>query len=290
MRVERKKVNKRKEKSRRVITPAQRNSRPSTDEFQVARWVKSNFKMKTSRLIDREVQYFSARKLINSLLDSELAIGNCALFTTRVEAGDFLHMMLVHNFFNRVIKTEIYVDGRRKTRLQLHPEQAFFDGPGDTYVWLYNPMFLGNWIAGFAVFFALFSILIVRNWPNYNKNNCYYHILLTLFVFTLYVLLTLVRLALYYVVRWLSNGDFEFMILPNLIRENFFCKCLWPLYEFKYVGCKRISYKNNYNFSDICNFYNFALLLLTLIFLFFSLYICYLFYLVFSKKFGAVKM
>ncbi|TMW43126.1 hypothetical protein DOY81_011793 [Sarcophaga bullata] len=106
MHVERKRQNKRQRRRnnrRRVITVQQLTSKPSTDEFQVARWVKTCFKMKTARFLNNQAQFFSASNLIDRLLNSGFAMGDCALFTNH---------------------------------------QTFIDDPSEFYVWTYEPLYL----------------------------------------------------------------------------------------------------------------------------------------------------
>ena len=275
MHVQRKKQSKqqrRKDRSRRVVTAQQLNSKASTDEFQVARWVKICYKMKTLRFLNTDAQFFSSSNLVDRLLNTGFAMGNYALFTNREEVADFLHLMLAHDFFHRVLET--------KTAVILHPEQTFIDDPGEIYVWSYEPLYLGNWATLFLLYFSLSSIYIVHYWPdNLEKSSRNTFLVISTFFF-IYMIMTLIRLALYYLVRWITNQNYEFMILPNLFKTVPFHKSLWPLCHFKYIGNQNISLKSNYSLFNIFDFYCISIgmfVILVLLHVLLCIYITYIF-------------
>ena len=276
MHVERKKQNKhrRRDRRRRVITVQQRTSKPSTDEFQVARWVKTCFKMKTWRFLNNDAQFFTSSNLIDRLLDSGFAMGNCALFTNREEAADFLHLMLAHDFFHRVLKFQ--------NTIILHPEQMLIDDPAEFYVWSYEPLYLLNWSTLFLLYFSLASYYIVEHWPEDVEKNSKNTFLVACTLFVSYIIMTLLRLALFYFVRWITNENYEFLILPNLCKILPFHKSLWPLCHLKYIGKRNVKLKSNYSLFSILDFYRISVgmfVILILIQLLLWFYIFYIFFL-----------
>ena len=275
MQVERRRPNRRqrrRERHRRVITQEQRNSKPSTDEFQVARWVKTCFQMKTTKYLNTQVQVFSSGNLIDRLLDTGFAMGSCPLFTNREETADFLHLMMAHDFFHHVKITQ--------PTLQWHPDQSFIDDPGEFYAWTYEPLYLGNWSTLFLLYFSSSSYYIVHRWPESVKKDPRNAFLVASSLFVTYIIMTLSRLALFYIVRWITNQNYEFMILPNLCKILPFRKSIWPLCHIKYVGRHNTS-KFNYSIFHIFDFYRvsvgtFIILVVSQILL--AVYIFYIFF------------
>jgi len=86
------------------------DSKPAKEEYSVAKFIKSNVPVKKTILLNHRVEYFTASKAIDLLLESDFAKGSKnapALFTTRDSVVLFMDRMLQHKFFHRAKKIPV---------------------------------------------------------------------------------------------------------------------------------------------------------------------------------------
>ncbi|XP_055595608.1 translocation protein SEC62 [Uranotaenia lowii] len=79
----------------------------SKDEYKVAKWLKSNVPTKKTKFLNHNVEYFSAIRAVDALLESKFAKGDNCLMPHRQAAIDFLDEMLHHKFFHRAKKVPV---------------------------------------------------------------------------------------------------------------------------------------------------------------------------------------
>lgn len=84
--------------------------KPTKEAIKVAKWMKKNVRCKKTKLLNHNVEYFTASKAIDSLLKSKFAEKDNAYFTTREEVVEFLDTMLSYKFFHRALKVPIAVE------------------------------------------------------------------------------------------------------------------------------------------------------------------------------------
>lgn len=93
--------------------------KPAKEEFAIAQWMRKNVPIKKTKFLSHNVQYFTASKAIDALLDSRWSKGNEPLFKGRECVVDYLHTMLAHKFFHRARKvpvSEQELKGKRKEK------------------------------------------------------------------------------------------------------------------------------------------------------------------------------
>uniref|UniRef100_A0A1B0DEN4 Translocation protein SEC62 n=1 Tax=Phlebotomus papatasi TaxID=29031 RepID=A0A1B0DEN4_PHLPP len=92
--------------------------KPPNEEYSVAKWLKRNVPTKKTKCLNHNVEYFTASKALDALMESKFAKGDAPLFPTREAAIELLDSMLVHKFFHRAKKlpvTDEELRGRKKT-------------------------------------------------------------------------------------------------------------------------------------------------------------------------------
>ncbi|KAF2897105.1 hypothetical protein ILUMI_09069 [Ignelater luminosus] len=102
---EKKKGKRRKEE---YIAPGEEKSiKPSKDEYAVAKWMRKHVPIKKTKFLNHNVQYFTASKAVDALLESDWSKSDEPFFKTREAIVDYLHGMLVHKFFHRARKVPV---------------------------------------------------------------------------------------------------------------------------------------------------------------------------------------
>nr|CAG4645094.1 EOG090X0D00 [Leptodora kindtii] len=107
--VEKRKMSKLKKKDEvEVMTPV---SKPTKEEYAVAKWMRANVAKKRTKFLNHSVEYFSASKAVDGLLTSQWSKpgkkGEEPLFTTRESVVLFLDLLLRHRFFHRARKIPV---------------------------------------------------------------------------------------------------------------------------------------------------------------------------------------
>ncbi|KAL1488875.1 hypothetical protein ABEB36_014669 [Hypothenemus hampei] len=80
---------------------------PSKEEYSVANWMRKNIPIKRTKFLNHNVEYFTGKRAVDALLDSKFSKGDTALFTSREEIIDYLHLMLEHRLFHRAKKVPV---------------------------------------------------------------------------------------------------------------------------------------------------------------------------------------
>lgn len=89
--------------------------KPTKESIKVAKWMKKNIRCKKTKLLNHNVEYFTANKAIDSLLKSKFAQNDDAYFTTREEVVEFLDTMLSYKFFHRALKVPVAIEPTSST-------------------------------------------------------------------------------------------------------------------------------------------------------------------------------
>lgn len=63
--------------------------------------------IKKTKFLNHNVEYFTAVKAVDGLMESNFAKGDEPLFKTREDIVEFLHIMLEHKFFHRARKVPV---------------------------------------------------------------------------------------------------------------------------------------------------------------------------------------
>lgn len=96
--------------------------KPSKEEYAVAKWLRNNVPNKKTKFLHYSVEYFTAVKAVDALMDSNWAkegSGEQRLFLCREDVVDFLERMLEHKFFHRakkVVVSEQELKGKQKKK------------------------------------------------------------------------------------------------------------------------------------------------------------------------------
>ncbi|KAE8750621.1 hypothetical protein FOCC_FOCC002601 [Frankliniella occidentalis] len=97
--------------------------KPSKEEYAVAKWLRNNVPNKKTKFLNYSVEYFTAVKAVDALMDSHWAKerkgGEEPFFACREDVVDFLERMLSHKFFHRakkVVVSEEELKGKQKKR------------------------------------------------------------------------------------------------------------------------------------------------------------------------------
>uniref|UniRef100_A0A7G3APF3 Translocation protein SEC62 n=1 Tax=Lutzomyia longipalpis TaxID=7200 RepID=A0A7G3APF3_LUTLO len=91
--------------------------KPPSEEYSVAKWLRRNVPTKKTKCLNHNVEYFTASKALDALMESKFAKGSSPLMPTREAAIELLDSMLVHKFFHRAKKlpvTDEELRGRKK--------------------------------------------------------------------------------------------------------------------------------------------------------------------------------
>lgn len=81
--------------------------KPAKEEYKVAKWLRKNVPIKKTKFLNHNVEYFTACKAVDGLLDSQWSKGDEPFFKSRQDIVDFLHVMLEHKFFHRAKKVPV---------------------------------------------------------------------------------------------------------------------------------------------------------------------------------------
>ncbi|RZC33295.1 translocation protein SEC62, partial [Asbolus verrucosus] len=93
--------------------------KPAKEEFAVAKWMRKNVPIKKTKFLNHNVEYFTAKRAVDALLESKWTQGNEPLFKTREDIVDYLHLMLEHKFYHRARKvpvSELELKGKKKEK------------------------------------------------------------------------------------------------------------------------------------------------------------------------------
>lgn len=97
----------------------QQIERPTKEEIKVAKWMKKNVKTKKTKFLNHNIEYFTASKAIEALLNSKFAESSFSYFNSRETVVEFLDSMLVHKFFHRAKKVPINFEDLRSATTTL---------------------------------------------------------------------------------------------------------------------------------------------------------------------------
>ncbi|GJQ81756.1 Trp1 [Trypoxylus dichotomus] len=89
------------------VVPGEQAEKPSKDEYNIGKWLRKNVPIKKTKFLNHNVEYFTGSRAVDSLLESEFAQGDDALFKTRLDVVNYLNMMLIHKFFHRARKVPV---------------------------------------------------------------------------------------------------------------------------------------------------------------------------------------
>nr|CAG4652145.1 EOG090X0D00 [Triops cancriformis] len=83
--------------------------KPSKEEYRIGKWMRSNVPKKKTKFLNHSVEYFTASKAIDALLESRWAKPTKGepLFTAREDIAEYLDLMLRHKFFHRARKIPV---------------------------------------------------------------------------------------------------------------------------------------------------------------------------------------
>ncbi|XP_050311315.1 translocation protein SEC62 [Anthonomus grandis grandis] len=81
--------------------------KPSKDEYTVAKWMRKNVPIKRTKFLNHNVEYFTAKRAVDALLESKFCKDENALFKSRNDIIQYLHLMLEHKFYHRARKVPI---------------------------------------------------------------------------------------------------------------------------------------------------------------------------------------
>jgi len=83
--------------------------KPTKDEYELAKWMRKNVPIKKTKFLNHTVEYFTAARAIDALLDSKYAKPeeSTCLFQTREDIVEYLQVMLEHKFFHRARKVPV---------------------------------------------------------------------------------------------------------------------------------------------------------------------------------------
>ncbi|XP_060521645.1 translocation protein SEC62 [Cylas formicarius] len=102
---EKKRGKKRKEE---YMLPGQElGNKPTKEEFNIAKWMRKNVPIKKTKFLNHNVEYFTGKRAVDALMESNYAKGETPLFRSRNEVVDYLHVMLEHKFYHRAIKVPV---------------------------------------------------------------------------------------------------------------------------------------------------------------------------------------
>ncbi|XP_059619052.1 translocation protein SEC62 [Phlebotomus argentipes] len=91
--------------------------KPPNEEYSLAKWLRRNVPTKKTKCLNHNVEYFTASKALDALMESKFAKGSSPLLPSREAAIEILDSMLVHKFFHRAKKlpvTDEELRGRKK--------------------------------------------------------------------------------------------------------------------------------------------------------------------------------
>lgn len=124
---------------------------------------------------------------------------------------------------------------KRKIRVDMHSEQLFVDGL-DAYVWIYDPIPMHYWLAGFAVVLGSIGICMFPLWPPTVRKGVYYLSIAAAGFLVLIIALATLRLVVFCLVWILTLSRHHLWLLPNLTEDVGFFASFWPLYKYEYNG------------------------------------------------------
>ncbi|KAF5292719.1 hypothetical protein FQR65_LT11187 [Abscondita terminalis] len=90
-----------------VAPGEQQFAKPAKEEYAIAKWMRKNVPIKKTKFLNHNVQYFTACKAVDALMESHWCKGTEPFFKTRESIVDYLHDMLEHKFFHRARKVPV---------------------------------------------------------------------------------------------------------------------------------------------------------------------------------------
>jgi len=199
----------------------------------VAKYLRANLPTKQRNLGKEPKDYFSGRKMLDFLMESDFAVEineEEGFLNNRMEAQKLARQML-HNqlyirceFAEKQIKKKDKVTIKTKKVLRVMPQQNQLNYEDDDvpYVWIYNPINRSTIFYGSLVLLAIVACAALPLWPIWLRNS--------VAGFLLFIIAgrPLIWLAIYLITfsRW------NFYIMPNLDEERplGFQKRIFPLY------------------------------------------------------------
>lgn len=240
---------------------------PTSEQFKVAKYLRFNCATKQTLLDGKgKVDFFTASKAIDKLLDSKFARGSKAIFHDRESVVHYLDALLREQFFVRGEKIQVERTSRaaskkadaddggerpseseegspqadsqkkkkKKIRLDVHPSQRFVDG-SDVYAWLYEPTSLTTILLGTVVVVGAIGVCLFPLWPPVVRQGVYY-VAVTLACLIGLLFFVAVFRYLPFACAWLgTRGRLHFWMLPNLTEDVGFFESFQPLYDIQWV-------------------------------------------------------
>ncbi|XP_030745223.1 translocation protein SEC62 [Sitophilus oryzae] len=81
--------------------------KPTKEEFKIASWMRKNVPIKKTKFLNHNVEYFTGKRAVDALLESNYAKGDNPLFHTREDIVNYLHILLEHKFYHRARKVPV---------------------------------------------------------------------------------------------------------------------------------------------------------------------------------------
>ncbi|CAG9774098.1 unnamed protein product [Ceutorhynchus assimilis] len=94
-------------------------NKPTKEEYGIAKWMRKNVPIKRTKFLNHNVEYFTGKRAVDALLESKYVTADNALFKSREDIVDYLHLMLEHKFYHRARKvpvSEQELKGKRKEK------------------------------------------------------------------------------------------------------------------------------------------------------------------------------
>eukprot|EP00039_Didymoeca_costata_P002731 m.62169 g.62169 ORF g.62169 m.62169 type:complete len:259 (+) comp11491_c0_seq2:106-882(+) len=199
----------------------------------VAKYLRANLPCKQRPLGKQTMDYFSGKRMINFLLESEFAKGDDGFLRTRADALKLANELLRNEqvlffraeFAEKQIKKK---DGSMKTKKVLKPlpqREIKFVDDDVPYVWVYNPVTRSTVMYGLLLIGFIVCCAALPLWPIWLRN--------TVAGFLLFLVIG--RPALQFLVYLITFSRWKFVIWPNLEEEKpmAFKKRFQPLFVFE---------------------------------------------------------
>uniref|UniRef100_T1GP09 Translocation protein SEC62 n=1 Tax=Megaselia scalaris TaxID=36166 RepID=T1GP09_MEGSC len=212
--------------------------KPSKDEYKVAKWMKKNIKTKKTKFLSHNVEYFSAGKTLDALMNSKKVQVHPDSKQKNVEKdlpkedksektkSDSENVNVQSNEEPSKTKEK----RKRKIRLDMHSEQVFVDG-SEAYVWIYDPIPIHYWIFGLILLLGAILICLFPLWPPLLRKGVYYLSVAAAGFLVFILALVVIRFIVFITIYLGSLTKLHFWILPNLTEDVGFLASFWPLYE-----------------------------------------------------------
>ena len=186
----------------------------------------SQLRNRPAILNGRRVEYFKGQSAVKSLLRPAYTHASRPPVSTREEAEEVLHTLLVNQYFLRVHRGEPTNDGAGPRVLQLEQRQSFDE---DAYfVWVYQGSQLYATLGGFALIGIVFAGVMFPLWPEFMRDGAWYISVLILGFLGFLFVTAIIRL-IFYVITLVVMPK-AIWIFPNLFEDVGFFESFVPLW------------------------------------------------------------